>query len=1087
MKPLPFSPHTVVLASAGTGKTFQLANRYIGLLAQGEEPSTILATTFTRKAAGEILGRILDLLGRGVTEGEALESLRRNAHPELTHDRCGELLARLVAALHRINVRTIDALLLRFGASFALELGLPSGWRIMDDEEDEAVRSRAVAEALRQGTLSERLAAVRSLHGDKARSGVHAAVVAAVANAYDAYLRAEGRREPWLACAVCAGPPEEGVLERAIVAMRAAGVPTKKGGEPDGRWTKAVARACGLAQASEWLALLKDGLCEKIHNGGKFYGVSFPGDLAAATHALRELAVAGALHTFRGKNDATYRLVDAFHGAYRDLKQRAGAYRFEDVPGMLLRPDLADRLDHLYYRLDATIRHVLLDEFQDTSMTQFRVLRPMLEELLSTDEGGRSVFIVGDAKQSLYAWREAEPGLLPALSTQWPHLVAHPLDRNRRSSPVVIGLVNTVMGSLPTNPAMDSCPGAAKEWHERFPRHEAHGDLPGEVRLVVGPEPIDDEPPVHAAVRFAAERVAEITRRAPHATVAVLLRTNRHVARVIYELAQRGVRASEEGGNVLTDAPPVAAAASLLHLIDHPGDSAAFFHVATSPIGTAVELGDPLDVRAAAPTLTDLRRRIARDGYADMLTWIQRRCAGSMDERGLARFSQLIDLAQSIDPGTRPGELARIVRMRRVEEPGSERVRVMTIHKAKGLEFDAVVLPELEVEWGLQNDTVLSDRAGPLDPVHAASIYPNQALRDADPALRELYARCEAREVGQELCCLYVALTRAIHVVEMVVQPRAKDGYNLSPAGVLHGALARGRARAPGEVLWSHESGDWPAAVEARRALPHGAPEAPLAPPNAPLFAPPASPSAPVGETTSGQRPNAESAGLFTSPPVELVLAPGPRSLVRRIRRRSPSSLEGGRTIDLAARLTLAGSAARERGDLIHAWFEGVGWLDDGAPSDADLVAIGARVGAAGVGAELVRFRAWLERAPIAGALSRARYEGRPHDELILKREWPFALRDAEEVADRQTLLVGRFDRLVIGRRGGRAAWAEIIDFKSDRISAADAALLNARLELYRPQQEAYRRAACRILKLEPDAVSWSLVFCEAGLVIEGS
>jgi len=116
------SVHRLILASAGSGKTFQLTHRYIGLLAGGVPPDRILATTFTRKAAGEILQRIVLRLAEASRGGRALEEVNRFAEASLTAARAGDLLVGLLGSLHRARLPTIDALLAQMAAVSALSI-----------------------------------------------------------------------------------------------------------------------------------------------------------------------------------------------------------------------------------------------------------------------------------------------------------------------------------------------------------------------------------------------------------------------------------------------------------------------------------------------------------------------------------------------------------------------------------------------------------------------------------------------------------------------------------------------------------------------------------------------------------------------------------------------------------------------------------------------------------------------------------------------------------------------------------------------------------------------------------------------------
>jgi ATP-dependent exoDNAse (exonuclease V) beta subunit len=150
-----------IMASAGTGKTFTLAGRFLKLLFQEVPPAEILATTFTRKAAGEILERVLGWLANAELAdspdpdlqqiGErALADLRKATElgEEINPQRCRTLLAGLIQNLDTFNVRTLDSFFVESAKVFALELGLPLDWEIVDDHADGLLRSEALSQLL---------------------------------------------------------------------------------------------------------------------------------------------------------------------------------------------------------------------------------------------------------------------------------------------------------------------------------------------------------------------------------------------------------------------------------------------------------------------------------------------------------------------------------------------------------------------------------------------------------------------------------------------------------------------------------------------------------------------------------------------------------------------------------------------------------------------------------------------------------------------------------------------------------------------------------------------------------------------------
>ena len=157
------TPHVVIRASAGTGKTFQLSNRFIELLHAGVAVDRILATTFTRKAATEILDRVVVRLAEAAMDQPSCEELATvlptaHAGPRFTQARAQHLLRILIQNLHRLQIGTLDSFFAQIAGSMSLELGLPPGWSIVDELYDIRLRDEAI-ELLLQTVeiLSQRL------------------------------------------------------------------------------------------------------------------------------------------------------------------------------------------------------------------------------------------------------------------------------------------------------------------------------------------------------------------------------------------------------------------------------------------------------------------------------------------------------------------------------------------------------------------------------------------------------------------------------------------------------------------------------------------------------------------------------------------------------------------------------------------------------------------------------------------------------------------------------------------------------------------------------------------------------------------
>jgi ATP-dependent helicase/nuclease subunit A len=1071
--------HRVVMASAGTGKTHRLTNRLITLLTRGVPPSEVVATTFTRKAAGEILERVVERLVRAVSDDTARAALADPGVLPPTAEQCLDAMASIARHLDRIGILTIDSFFQRMAHALALEIGAVDR-RIADDAEDAALRDEALAIALERANRAELLALVRVLFDGQPAAGLAGRLRSTIDTGL--LLLHETRRQPelWAIPSLGEHPERDGLLAPASIGILAAGLrsappPTKKNGEPMSKWAPAMDLAARALESHDLESLLER--LARIRETRAFYGTPVPDQtLTRIDHACDRACTVLRLR-LNNRTIATRTLLERFADVYESLKAERSIWRFEDVPRILLSRVGSASLDRLYYHLDGRVRHLLLDEFQDTSMTAFRLLEPLIDEIVSAEPPERTFFCVGDVKQSLYVWNGAEPELLPAMTERWPQVRSESIGVSRRSSPAIIQAVNLTLGRLCADD-LSGREGVAKQWADQFPLHEAHdASMPGEVRIVVStrqpqkrastPSDADDDPGIaERDIAATVERVRAIRSMSRTCSIAVLTRTNRRVAGVIHALRAAGIESSEEGSGSLLDSAPVAVLRSIFHLADHPADTAARYHVACSPLGAALGLvseGRAVPSEASALTLSaELRRRIEESGLAQTALWIRSLSMHAIDDRDCSRLDAAIAAARSLDQriGSGASDFVRMIDAARVRSVSDAEVRVMTIHASKGLEFDTVVLSENA--WGMRGRAreILAERPHPLGPIERVTCAPSAALGRCEPVLASIVDHARDRLLSESLCLLYVAMTRARHVLEVIVSgPSVKRASDPS-SGIYPGRLIVAALRPD---LFDDDSvgvfdvecvgvgTDWPRAVAERDAR------------------------APTPRPATALLP------LKLAPPGAAARASG------RLARVSPSSLEGGDERVIRDILRPASAAGRNKGTALHAMFEAVAWLDDGPPSSDELERIARDQCDAPDETQtlLDAFARAIGHPEIATALSRTSIPLVPGESVELWRERPFAAR-MEGLDGEPSLISGRFDRVAIVRDSdGRPLRAQLIDFKTDAVAPGPA--LNERVAHYEPQVRAYMGALASVLRLAPERVGATLLFTDSGVAVRST
>ncbi len=1053
--------HQLILASAGTGKTYQLTNQLLRLLFREVEPERILATTFTRKAAGEILDRTLDRLVEAAENHEKLKELSEAlGSPDITADRCRKLLSKLVRGIDTFQVRTIDSFFVHLVRLFALDLELPPTWGISSVGEDEILQAEAMQDVLEETPHDDAIELLRGLDSGAVGRSVHQKMLEYASRMRPVFL--ESAEDAWERVAPGAKPSEE-ELTAALAALQEAEVPATKKGAPSKRWVDAVETVVADAGKRDWETILAKGLGKALLAPEQtYYRVPIPDALAEHLAPIVRRATYGYLAMLRKRNLATHSLLVRFESSFSRRKRDRGAYRFEDLP-LALSPRAACELPidarslDMWFRLDSRVDHLLLDEFQDTSPIQWRILHKIASEIAADGTGERTFFCVGDVKQSIYGFRQAEPRLLAELPSLLPGLQAEEIHKSYRSSQVVLDTVNQVFSGVEDNAALaheDAAaylPGA-RRWQKGFHEHTAAKDLPGATFLVEARQKDPDERNDDGALlERAVERAVLISREAPAATVGILMRERKHIAELIHRLRQEDVDASGEGGSELTDSEAVLAFVSLLHLADHPGDTAAAFHVGSSRLGGVVGLPKEADLERRHEVAREVRARLASDGLGAFCADIGRQIAAddTWSEWDRLRFEQLSELAFAFDgkANLRPSDFVDHVRSERVESPNRAQVRVMTIHGAKGLEFDAVILPELHKKFVGSRAGLLVDRPQPDGLIETVSVSPRKDTLAADEELMALYEETTARMFEDGLCTLYVAMTRAARRLDLIVPWPNPEGKIKIPCVVdlVRAALSQDELHAPDPagVIWSHPA------------------------------------NAPGANWAKGLEPDSGDIETPEPAPTQLGLAPSDRP--RTLPRRSPSSEEGGRLV--RAEALFRDKRGAKRGTLIHRWLEDLVWIEDFHLDEA-------RALDTGVSLEpnpetrreaLAALTRALQAEPVRTALSREHCAAPANTALEVRNEHTFSVVLSDDSGEEQ-LWSGSIDRLVLGRRGDDVVWAEVLDYKSDSLTEEQ---LANRVEYYRPQLETYGRVVAAQTGLAVSRIRLRLVFLELGRVVE--
>ncbi len=1090
--------HMAIAASAGSGKTFQLAHRVLRLLAAGVAPERLCAMTFSRKAAGEIFDAIVLHLVKASRDAAAAD--RTAAHGGFDSpgpDGFRDLLRTFLDALPRLNIGTLDSFLIGILRAFPAELGVPPDFAVQDGDSTAAaeLRLRILRQLFGAGGSDDRahqafLDAYKRATFGREEKAVFEQLNRIVDECRDLY-REWPTPDTWGNPAAIwpggetwpRGPVEIPAVRDALLAHGArAGWP----GKVQERWTTFLDAAVAFTPFGNWpkdmdylFTRLVSVLPELRRGAAALKLDRLPCVLDAeacrlALEAMRHV-IAAELELRLESTAGLHDVLARFEGAYDAWARRLGAFSFSDAQYLLTEanrlsggqvmsrePDTDGRL-YIDYRLDARLDHWLLDEFQDTSDLQWNAIRNLVDELLQDASGERSFFYVGDVKQAIYGWRGGNPELFGSiLATYTPAIDVHDLNVSFRSCPPVLDCVNRVFADVGAA-GLPAATGA--RWAEIWHPHQASpgtAALPGYAAML--------EPPIEGTTRttdaerfgLAAALVRQIDPIRRGLSVALLVRTNAQGRELVDVLRQEcpGMPIVHEGHAPLADNPVVAVLLALMRLALHPGDRLAWRHLQMSPLAP--------DLAALAPPeglAEPLLRRLQTDGVQAFLRhWGECLHARQpLDPFGLRRFQDLLSAATVFDAGPDRDLAAglRFLEEQQVSEAATgAAVRVMTIHQSKGLGFDVVILPDLQgrsMDKAREVDLVAIRPPQPAAPDASPWVLrmPRRPVADADPVLQAAWQRQDESASFGELCVLYVALTRAKRALYLVTGFAGKTATALSPSALLKTQLAGDPnavegstttiAGTPATVLYETGQADWWQAIPMLTEVPH-----------------------PPAEQVHPPAPEA-TASRDASPPPS-----ADRRLPSRLERIEPSAQQG-QYMGSAARLF-----ERETRDVlafgteIHGLFEQLDWLDE-FPLDERLATWRAR---ATVGPDILRdverqFRDCLNDREVADGLRRP-----TAGTVRLWRELRFDI-----VLEDGRWVRGIFDRIEL-RLGvdGRPEHVVITDFKSDRVE--DEAAIQRATETHRPQLQLYGRAAARLFGLPPERVALRVLFTRAPRIV---
>ena len=788
----------IVQAPAGSGKTTLLVHRYLNLLARVQEPEEVLAITFTIKAAGEMRARVLEAIRRG--DPIAQPALQRSA----------ELNWNLLEQPKRLKIQTIDS----FSMSLARQLPLQSGFNPntqLTELADELYAQAADAVLLRlyrdDPFETEIADFLRQCGNEHSRARRLLAIML-------------GKRDQWLRVVSAVMHAYQRAPETLPEALNSGS------SQLTAVIIETFCKALSAPELKSLMSLAEDAAVnlDRVHDSeaSRFRALGellttaqgtlrkqltkregFPADqrerkteLLEIISALKDRQLEAQAVNLRfipqspdaAASDNLVSVCICLTLAALELKAVFDRHQASDFTELLLSAQAAlgdtEAPTDLALALDHRISHVLVDEFQDTSVSQFRLFEALLEGWSEAD--GNTFFAVGDPMQSIYRFRDADVGLFYQASSSGIASVlleSVSLRSNFRSTPMLVEWCNStfagvlgknqdpVLGAIAFSPSQATRPAD--------PNTDATIKLSGSERQQCSQ---------------IVEQITALLARDDDSTLAVLVRSRGQLLPLLAQLREHNVQWHASDIDSLTKKPVVIDLLAACRLIEDPDNRLATFSILRSPwcgllladlellaagdsvlaedfeypAGLSPDAGQRLQrLRQVWQRCSQLRDEVPPRTLLETF-WLQMGGADGYADPGLLehadRFLQLVDryCPEVLDTDV----LQRAAEKLFANDASQSRLQIMTIHKAKGLEFDHVILPFLEKTTRVDEPGMLLWRPLPdgllLGCKEDGGVYDWLTRED------------KAREKHERERLLYVACTRAKTSLHLFATPGEK-------------------------------------------------------------------------------------------------------------------------------------------------------------------------------------------------------------------------------------------------------------------------------------------------------------------------
>ena len=828
----------LIRASAGTGKTFALATRYLRLMLLGKvDPAKVVALTFSRAAAQEIYTKILERLWKAA-------SSEKNAKDESNiiceglglskswdKAKFASLLRRLLDTQHLGTIATLDSFILRMVRNFPLEMGFQHAVEVLDP----AGEGEAVQDALRvilQGTeKAEDFIKVFAAARDGNLPRVLEYKIAGMLKTWRKFYERHPDCRNWTVESMLAafGIPEKSECPD-LSGLPFCQIQRKNAVSYEEQFTeicKSYDGSTGVFDVSDGIKKLMlhfaynaDAESYEYDYYSKHYvfacGKEGAATIRAAIRHMFNLRVHRLLKQVKAKID----FVGFVEDVYNYNSRRKGKLTFSDFTKLSAVKEGSEealKLENLEYRFDEKFDHWALDEFQDTSELQWACLKTLVGQA-ATSGGGRTVMTVGDLKQSIYTWRGGNDGPFMEMMS-WDafktkgHGEIKDLSTSYRYEKNICDFINAVFGEKSLRKSGILPPERTKAidrwlsadcWKKHEPDLEDGKPKAGDYVKVLGAPDPAGKADMEALLPTLVDELKRVweAHEAVGSTesVGILVRTNDDGNAIAERLRSEGIPVVWEGMSAVSDVPVVNALVDLLRLSEHPEDTFAWTSVSQLfPICSTLFASPKDGGKLQADYVSKIvATRLSHQGLSRTLQEYCRALSedsAGLDELSKQRLREMVGVAVAYEQRNASrfsidGFEAFLAASSKREQGTSSRVvRILTIHRSKGLTLDRVFVPLAEgtTKWladpGKQGLLYATECNWVLPHLSADEVMLNNETKRAQNEMAD-------ESLLSNIRTYYVALTRARKAMYVIAPLAERDAAKPFFRDVIASAVA---------------------------------------------------------------------------------------------------------------------------------------------------------------------------------------------------------------------------------------------------------------------------------------------------------